>query len=91
MNRFISTLGLSTVIFVAIAAKAQAKEIEVTVYKSFDKTVTHVYNCDESSVSTSSGEITKGTGFSAKRVETEINQFNSCKLINAKVKTESEK
>lgn len=92
MNRFISTLGLSTVFFAAMSAQVQAKDIEVTIavglYNSYIK---QTYSCDDSSGSTTSGTVTVGTGFSAKSAASEINEYESCKLVNTKIRVEEKK
>ena len=87
MNTFTQTLGLSAVLLAAITTTAHAKEVKVgRSMGTGDEHVTHTYQCEDSSGSTTEETRTIGTGsFSSTKITEEVLRYSKCKLVNTEL------
>lgn len=87
MNTITKNLGLSAILFSALTANAQAKEIHVNITTGLDSHITQTYQCDDNSGSSKVEKRHIATGsFSSTEITENVHNYSKCKLINTSVK-----
>lgn len=92
MNTITKNLGLSAILFAAMTANAQAKEIHVIITTGLESHITQTYQCDDNSGSSKVEKRHVATsGFSTTEVTENVHNYSKCKLINTSVKVRQPK
>jgi len=92
MNIITKNLGLSAILFAALTANAEAKEIHVSINTGINSHITQTYQCDDNSGSSKEETRTVATGsFSATTIKENVHNYSKCKLVNTSVSIRQQK